>query len=166
MDRNKTLWRAGLALGLLAMASCASTPPKQQGAQASGQKASSQQAQAAKQIKTDPADVQENLNSYMDRNIQVEGRVARVIGPNAFVVEGGNQRLLVVSKNLTQQSPNVPPLPLVRKGDDVTLNGRITQLTITNALRVYSQQEQPLAGIQSEDQVPAIEVAPTGVKVG
>jgi hypothetical protein len=121
--------------------------------------------------KVDPKEIQENLSSYMNRPVETEGKVARVIGPNSFVIQGsGDQNLLIVSETL-RASPQLgeqaagTAMPTILEGNDVQAKGVIRELMIDDISRVYGVDRKPVADVFSSQSIPVLEVAPNDIEV-
>ncbi len=123
-------------------------------------------------VEAAPEDVRGNILSYTGRNVESEGKVLKLLGPNAFVIEGADRQNLVVvvrDPNLSSdQRLRIPPptMPVVKAGDTIAFRGKAGSLTLNSITQVYGVDREPLARLFTTEKIPAVEVSPKNIEVG
>ena len=117
-----------------------------------------------------------DLNKKPDRfsghDVMVNGKVSRIEGPNAFILEGSglfnNKILVVVSKPAEQagksgQRPGTAA-PVIRENERVQLVGRVEELGITRIEEKYKPGLKAEIKAEFEGKMPVLIVPPSGIK--
>jgi len=133
--------------------------------------AASNQQPSAKMNEVKVRDLIKNPDKFADSQVRVTGRVTRIEGPGAFIVEGdgllNNKILAVVETPRQSEDPVQQPgsvIPTIKENEKVQLTGRVEEMGVARIEKNYTQLEADIKA-EFEGNMSVLLVPPKGIKV-
>ena len=113
-------------------------------------------------------EIQKNVSSLSGHQVSTTGKVKKVIGPNAFIMQGKSGKdILLVTPAPMQKAGEAAgvAMPKVKKGDQLWFSGTVKELVISDVVDTYNLKRETFTEMSVTETIPVVEAMPSDIQV-